>query len=40
MDAPTRDSGAMLKALHELPVTAGDAILIPAGTPHAVGTGI
>ena len=30
----------MLAALHELPVTAGDALLIPAGTLHAIGAGI
>jgi mannose-6-phosphate isomerase len=35
-----QDSRAMLEALHELPVTAGDAIFIPAGTPHAIGAGI
>jgi mannose-6-phosphate isomerase len=36
----TQDAAAMLDALHELPVAAGDAILIPAGTPHAIGEGI
>ena len=35
-----QDSAAMLDALHELPVSAGDAIFIPAGTPHAIGAGI
>ena len=30
----------MLAALHELPVAAGDAILVPAGTLHAIGAGI
>jgi mannose-6-phosphate isomerase len=35
-----QDSAAMLEALHELPVSAGDGILIPAGTPHAIGAGI
>jgi mannose-6-phosphate isomerase len=36
----TQDSAAMLAALHELPVSAGDAIFVPAGTPHAIGAGI
>lgn len=35
-----QDSAAMLAALHELPVAAGDGILVPAGTPHAIGAGI
>jgi mannose-6-phosphate isomerase len=35
-----QDSAAMLAALHELPVAAGDTILVPAGTPHAIGAGI
>ncbi|MGZ8648137.1 MAG: class I mannose-6-phosphate isomerase [Solirubrobacteraceae bacterium] len=35
-----QDSAAMLDALHELPVSAGDAIFIPAGMPHAIGAGI
>jgi mannose-6-phosphate isomerase len=35
-----QDSAAMLDALHELPVGAGDAIFIPAGMPHAIGAGI
>jgi mannose-6-phosphate isomerase len=35
-----QDAAAMLGALHELPVAAGDALLIPAGTPHAIGAGI
>jgi mannose-6-phosphate isomerase len=29
----------MLAAMHELPVSAGDAIFVPAGTPHAIGVG-
>jgi mannose-6-phosphate isomerase len=33
-------SDEMLAALHELPVKAGDAIFVPAGTPHAIGDGI
>jgi mannose-6-phosphate isomerase len=35
-----QDSAAMLGAMRELPVAAGDAIFIPAGTPHAIGAGI
>jgi mannose-6-phosphate isomerase len=35
-----QDSDAMLGAMHEIPVGAGDAILVPAGTPHAIGAGI
>jgi mannose-6-phosphate isomerase len=31
---------ALLGALRELPVAAGDAIFVPAGTPHAIGEGI
>jgi mannose-6-phosphate isomerase len=30
----------MLAALHEVPVQAGDGILVPAGTLHAIGGGI
>jgi len=33
-------SAEMLAAMHELPVKAGDAIFVPAGTPHAIGDGI
>jgi mannose-6-phosphate isomerase len=36
----TQDSAAMLGALHELRVSAGEGIFIPAGTPHAIGEGI
>jgi len=35
-----QDAAAMLAAMHELPVAAGDAIFVPAGTPHAIGAGI
>jgi mannose-6-phosphate isomerase len=35
-----QDVHAMLGALHELPVSAGDAVFVPAGTPHAIGEGI
>jgi mannose-6-phosphate isomerase len=33
-------SGEMLRALHEIPVRAGDTVFVPAGTPHAIGAGI
>ena len=33
-------TAAMLRALHELPVTAGDMIFVPAGTAHSIGAGI
>jgi mannose-6-phosphate isomerase len=36
----TQDGAAMLAAMHELPVAAGDAIFVPAGTAHAIGAGI
>ncbi len=36
----TQDSDAMLSAMRELPVASGDAIFVPAGTPHAIGAGI
>ena len=35
-----QDSGAMLDAMQELPVTGGDAVFVPAGVPHAIGAGI
>ena len=35
-----QDSAAMLGAMQELPVTAGDAVFVPAGVPHAIGAGI
>jgi mannose-6-phosphate isomerase len=35
-----QDADAMLQALHEVPVQAGDGILVPAGTLHAIGGGI
>jgi mannose-6-phosphate isomerase len=38
IDADDRD--ALLDALHVLEVTAGDAMLVPGGTPHAIGEGI
>jgi mannose-6-phosphate isomerase len=38
MDA--QDADAMLDAMHEVPVTPGDAVFVPAGTPHAIGDGL
>ena len=35
-----QDADEMLSALHELPVRAGSALLVPAGTLHAIGAGI
>jgi mannose-6-phosphate isomerase len=35
-----QDPDAMLRALREVPVAAGDALLVPAGTLHAIGQGI
>lgn len=35
-----QDVGAMLAALHPIPVRAGDVVFVPAGTPHAIGAGI
>jgi mannose-6-phosphate isomerase len=36
----SQDAAAMLAAMHEVPVAAGDAIFVPAGTVHAIGAGI
>ena len=35
-----QDHDALLGALNPVPVRAGDAVFIPAGTPHAIGAGI
>ena len=35
-----QDSAAMLGALHRAPVRPGDAVFVPAGTPHAIGEGL
>jgi mannose-6-phosphate isomerase len=35
-----QDVGAMLGATNSLPVSAGDAILCPAGMPHAIGENV
>ena len=34
-----QDVGSMLGAMHTLPVARGDAVLVPAGMPHAIGRG-
>jgi mannose-6-phosphate isomerase len=35
-----RDTRAMLDAVNRVPVHAGDAVLVPAGLPHAIGEGV
>ena len=35
----TQDTGAMLGAMHVLDLDTGDAVLVPAGLPHAIGEG-
>jgi mannose-6-phosphate isomerase len=35
-----QDRAGMLAALNELPVSAADAVFVPAGFPHAIGEGI
>jgi mannose-6-phosphate isomerase len=35
-----QDTMAMLGQLHKLEVKPGDAVLVPAGTPHAIGEGV
>lgn len=35
-----QDSGWMLSRLHRIEVAPGDGILVPAGTPHAIGAGV
>jgi mannose-6-phosphate isomerase len=35
-----QDTAAMLATTNRVPVTAGDAVLCPAGIPHAIGEGI
>jgi mannose-6-phosphate isomerase len=36
----TQDSGQILGAMNRLPVQTGDAIFVPAGTPHAISAGL
>jgi mannose-6-phosphate isomerase len=38
--ATDQDSDVMLQALHKVPVSAGDALFVPAGTLHTIGSGI
>ncbi len=35
-----QDAAPMLDAMNPLPVSAGDSVFVPAGTPHAIGEGI
>jgi mannose-6-phosphate isomerase len=35
-----QDSDAMLELMHRVPVRPGDGVLVPGGTPHAIGAGI
>jgi mannose-6-phosphate isomerase len=35
-----QDSDAMLAATNRIPIRAGDAVLCPAGVPHAIGAGV
>ncbi len=34
------DSDALVAAVHQLPVAAGDSVLVPSGTPHFIGAGV
>lgn len=36
----TQDCATMLDALNEIPVRPGDTVHVPAGTPHAIGSGV
>jgi mannose-6-phosphate isomerase len=36
----TQDVPALVGALHQVPVAPGDSVLVPAGTPHAIGPGV
>jgi mannose-6-phosphate isomerase len=38
--ARSQDVGSLLAATNRVPVAAGDTVLCPAGTPHAIGAGI
>ena len=35
-----QDTAAMLSLMNDVPVAPGDAILVPAGLPHAIGEGV
>jgi mannose-6-phosphate isomerase len=36
----SQDAEAMLALLHRIPVRPGDGVLVPGGTPHAIGAGV
>ena len=36
----TQDASALLGSLNEIPVRKGQTVLVPAGTPHAIGAGV
>ncbi|HTT50099.1 MAG TPA: mannose-6-phosphate isomerase [Streptosporangiaceae bacterium] len=36
----TQDVAALVGALHKVPVAPGHSVLVPAGTPHAIGPGV
>ena len=36
----SQDAEAMLALMHRIPVRPGDGVLVPGGTPHAIGAGI
>jgi mannose-6-phosphate isomerase len=35
-----QDAEAMLALMHRIPVRPGDGVLVPGGTPHAIGAGV
>jgi mannose-6-phosphate isomerase len=35
-----QDVTSLVESLHQVPVQPGDSILVPAGTPHAIGAGV
>ena len=35
-----QDTEAMLALMHRIPVRPGDGVLVPGGTPHAIGQGV
>lgn len=35
-----QDTSAVLAAMNRIPVAVGDAVLVPAGVPHAIGEGV
>jgi mannose-6-phosphate isomerase len=36
----TQDTAAMLALMHRIPVRPGDGVMVPGGTPHAIGRGV